>query len=105
HVHISERAQLAQFLSYGVTGVRDMGSDLDRLKRWRDEIQKGEQLGPHIETCGPPIDGFPTEDPKLPVKVVRSPSEARSMFDRTEDQGVDFIGVAARLPRDAYFAL
>jgi hypothetical protein len=105
HVHLADRDQLALYLARGVTGVRDMGSDLERAKDWRRAIDKGELLGPHIETCGPPFDGFPSDDAKLPVTMVRSPDEARTVYDRLDDRNVDFIGVRPRLPRDAYFAL
>ena len=105
HAHISEREQLQIYLARGITGVRDMGSDLDRAKEWRRAVDEGELLGPHIETCGPPLDGFPSDDPKRPVAMVRAPDEARTMYDRLESRTVDFIGVRPRLPRDAYFAL
>jgi hypothetical protein len=93
------------FLAYGITGVRDMGSDFDLVKQWRDAVQKGALMGPHIETSGPAFDGFPADNPKLPVSFVRDPHEARTVFDRLDDHGVDFISVFPRLPRDAYFAL
>lgn len=105
HVQLRGREQLPLYLAYGVTGVRDMGSELARVKAWRAEIEKAVFPGPHIETCGPLIDGFPSDDPRLPVVMVRSPAEARSTFDRLDDQQVDFIGVRVRLPREAYFAL
>src|SRR5437667_4801686 len=82
HVQIRGREQLPLYLAYGVTGVRDMGSELAHVKAWRAEIEKAEFRGPHIETCGPLADGFPSDDPKLPVMMVRSPAEARSMFDQ-----------------------
>jgi hypothetical protein len=104
HAHLTTRDRLPLHLAQGVTGVRDMGSDLDRAKEWRRAIDKGELLGPHIETCGPPFDGFPSED-RIPVTMVRSPSEARIFYDTLDDRGVDFIGILPRLPRDAYFAL
>ena len=105
HVHLTDKEQLPMFLAYGITGVRDMGSDFDVVKQWRDAVQKGALMGPHIETSGPAFDGFPADNPKLPVSFVRDPHEARTVFDRLDDQGVDFISVYPRLPRDAYFAL
>ncbi len=107
HVHLSRKQnQFAMFLAWGVTGVRDMGSDLAQVKRWRGGIKSGELLGPHIETCGPAVDGVPSEDAKFPVLLVRSPAEARTAYDRLEqDLNVDFVKVRSRLPRDAYFAL
>jgi hypothetical protein len=105
HVQLRGREQLPLYLAYGVTGVRDMGSELAKVLAWRAAIGKAELLGPHIETCGPLIDGFPSGDPKLPVVMVRSPAEARSAFDHLDDQQVDFMGIRVRLPREAYFAL
>ena len=100
-VHLSSEKQLGHFLSQGITGVRDMGGDLALMKQWREQIQAGTMLGPHIETCGSPMDGFPSEEAGMPVTVVRSPSEARAAFDRLDDQHADFIGILPRLPRDA----
>jgi hypothetical protein len=105
HVHLTQRELLPFYLAQGVTGVRDMGGDSERVKEWRDQTENGTLIGPHIETCGPPIDGFPSDDPKLTVRVVRSPNEARSVYDRLDDNKVNFIAVQSRLPRDAYFAL
>jgi hypothetical protein len=106
HVHLWYKEHLfPMYLAYGVTGVRDMGSDLTQLNAWRKQIASGNLLGPHIETCGPAVDGFPSTDPKLPVVVVRDAREARTTYDRLDNMNVDFIEVLATLPRDAYFAL
>jgi imidazolonepropionase-like amidohydrolase len=107
HVHLwYKQNQFPMFLAWGVTGVRDMGSNLDQVKRWRAEIKSGDLLGPHIETCGPPVDGTPSDDPKLPITLVRTPAEARTAYDHLEqDLNVDFIKILSHLPRDAYFAL
>ena len=105
HVHLSRREYLPLYLAHGITGVRDMGGDFDQVRTWRDQVQSGRLIGPHIETCGSPVDGFPSDDPRLPVRVVRGPVEARAEYDRLDDEAVDFIAVRPRLPRDAYFAL
>ena len=107
HVHLwYADNEFPMYLAWGVTGVRDMGSDLARVKEWRREIKAGRLLGPHIETCGPAVDGFPSDDPKLPVIVVRTPAEARTAYDHLDqDLNVDFVKVLSRLTRDAYFAL
>ena len=95
HVHLTAREQLPAYLHYGVTGVRDMGSDFDRVNLWRA------LLGPHIETCGPALNGVASNN----VRAVRSPEEARTIFNQLDDESVDFIGILPELPRDAYFAL
>jgi hypothetical protein len=101
HVHLAAREQLPAYLDYGVTGVRDMGSDFDRVNLWRGEMKKGKLVGPHIETCGPALNGVAASD----VRVVRSPEEARTVFNQLDDESVDFICILPELPRDAYFAL
>ena len=105
HVHLTRRDHLPVYLAHGVTGVRDMGSDLDHTKDWRRQIEHGDIVGPHVETCGPPFDGFPSTNLDLPVTMVRGPVDARSSYDNLDDKNVDFIGILPRLPRDAYFAL
>ncbi len=99
------RSALAQYLAAGITGVRDMGSDPVRTREWRREVEDGSLLGPHVETCGAPFDGVPSTDPRLPVIVPRSPSDARLLYDRVDGDGVDFIGVLPRLHADVYYAL
>ncbi len=106
HVHLwYKEHQFPLFLANGVTGVRDMGSDLNWVNHWRDEIKAGQLLGPRIQTCGPPVDGQPSGDAKLPVLVVRTPNDAREAFDRLDNMDVDFVKVLSNVPRDAYFAL
>jgi imidazolonepropionase-like amidohydrolase len=106
HVHLwYKEHQFPLYLAQGITGVRDMGSNLDRVKAWRREIAAGRLLGPHIETSGPMLDGAASQEPKLPVMVVRTPAEAIATYNQLEAKRVDFIKVGSSLPRDAYFAL
>lgn len=105
HVHLTAKEQLPMYAEYGVTGVRDMGSEFESVKQWREAIQRGALVGPRIVTSGAAFDGFPSENVRIPVWVVRDPNQARGMFDRADDQGIDFVSVSPRLPRDAYFAL
>jgi hypothetical protein len=106
HVHLWYREnQLPIFLAFGVTGVQDMGSDFERTSAWRSAIESGKAVGPHIVTSGPPVNGAPSDDEKLPTLVARTPAEARQAFDKLYDLDVDFIKVLSGLSRDAYFAL
>ena len=106
HVHLWYKENLFPlYLAAGVTGVRDMGSDPARTKSWQSEVDQGRLLGPHVITPGRPFDGVPSDDPKLPVLVPRSPEEARDMYDRVDRGGVDFIKVLTRLHADCYYAL
>jgi len=65
HVHLvfgdwfpdARDISLPLFVANGVTGVRDMGSELDIVQGWRNEIEAGQLLGPRIYTSGPMLDG------------------------------------------------
>ena len=105
HVHLTDKDQLRDLPGLRDHGYTRYGKRFHLVKEWRDATLKGGELGPRIETSGPAFDGFPAEDAKVPVQVVRDPYQARAMFDRLDEQGVDFISVFPRLPRDAYFAL
>lgn len=105
HVHLYYKQYLPLFVAFGITGVQDMGSDFSRVSAWRNEIEKGTTVGPHIITSGPPVDGGTSDDPKLPVMVARTADQARQAFDQLYKMDVDFIKVLSRLPREAYFAL
>ena len=63
----NEKVMPRLFVANGVTGVRDMGGDLDVLKVWRTEIAAGRLLGPRMIIAGPMLDGpvprFPSSAP------------------------------------------
>ncbi len=106
HVHLGYlENQLPAFIAYGVTGVQDMGSDFTRTSAWRAAIDSGKAVGPRIVTSGPPVNGVPSDDDKLPVIVAKTPEEARRAFDRLYEMDVDFVKVLSGLSADAYFAL
>jgi imidazolonepropionase-like amidohydrolase len=106
HVHLwYAQNQLPTFVAFGVTGVRDMGSDFKRTSPWRDAIEKGTAVGPHILTSGPPVDGHASDDDKLPVVVAQNAKEARVAFDQLWNMNVDFIKVLSGLSRESYLAL
>jgi imidazolonepropionase-like amidohydrolase len=105
HVHLYYKQYLPLFVAFGVTGVQDMGSNFSKVSAWRDEIEKGKSIGPHIITSGPPVDGGSSTDPNLPLLVARTGDQARLAFDQLYKMDVDFIKVLSRLPREAYFAL
>ena len=90
------------FVANGITGVRDMGGDLDVLKEWRAEIAAGRLLGPRMIIAGPMLDGpvprFPSSAP------VANAAEARRWSMSSRRSGVDFIKIQSLIPRDGYFA-
>jgi imidazolonepropionase-like amidohydrolase len=105
HVHFTRiDTTLPLFVANGVTGVRNMGGDLDDLLRWRTDVRAGKVIGPEIVTCGPIIDG-PDPAAHGPTIVVSDPAEARAAVDSLKQRGADCVKVYDKLPRDAYFAI
>ena len=97
-----EKVTLPLFVANGITGVRDMGGDLDVLKVWRAQTALGTLLGPHMIIAGPMLDGpvprFPSSAP------VTNAADGRKVVDDLKTQGVDFIKIQSLIPRDGYFA-
>ncbi len=81
-----------------------MGSDFPRLVAWRNAIESGKAVGPHIVTSGPPVAEFSAFDEKLPVLLAHNAAEARQAFDQLWDLDVDFLTVLPQLSHDAYLA-
>lgn len=111
HVHLAfgdwfPRAKdisLPLFIANGVTGVRDMGSELDVVQRWRDEIETGMTIGPRIYTSGPMLDG---PKPRFPSSIaISTPEDARRAVADLKDRGADFIKLQSLIPREAVFAI
>ena len=97
-----ERVVLPLFVANGVTGVRDMGGELDVLKEWRAQIAAGHLLGPRMFIAGPMLDG-PT--PRFPSSApVANAADGRRVVDDLKARGVDFIKIQSLIPRDGYFA-
>jgi imidazolonepropionase-like amidohydrolase len=98
----NEKITLPLFIANGITGVRDMGSDLDAVKEERAQIAAGTLLGPRMVIAGPMLDGpvphFPSSAP------VANAADARRVVDELKAQGVDFIKIQSYIPRDGYFA-
>jgi imidazolonepropionase-like amidohydrolase len=90
------------FVVNGVTGVRDMGGDLEPLKKWRSRIAAGELLGPRMVISGPMLDGptpaFPSSAP------IKDAADGRRIVEELKNAGADFIKIQSLVPPDGYFA-
>jgi len=111
HVHLcfgdwfpgSRDIVLPMMIANGVTAVRDMGSELDVVQNWRNEIEAGRLVGPRIFTSGPMLDG---PKPRFPSSIaVTAPEGARRAVDDLQRRGADFIKLQSLIPRDAVFAI
>ena len=107
HVHTvtvgNERGALfSLYVANGVTGVRDMASDWDTVRRWRADIARGRLVGPRIVASGPYLEGG---DVPIPHILTRTPEEGRAGVDSLIKLGVDFVKVHGQLNPSTYFAI
>ena len=66
---------LPLFIANGVTGVRDMGGELEVFLQWRKEIEQGDIVGPRLVVSGPMLDG---PEPRFPSSIaVTTPDDGR----------------------------
>ena len=100
--HSTSEVMFPLFIVNGVTGVRDLGSNLDAILAARDSIAKHTLVGPRVLTSGPMLDG-PTTRYQAAIKVA-TPDEARAAVRMLAQRGVDLIKMQTLIPRDAYFA-
>jgi hypothetical protein len=97
---------LPLFIANGVTGVRDMGGDLRVLLPWREQIESGKIVGPHMVLAGAMLDGYlPDGKLRFPSTVpVVTPADAVAAVDSLKTQHADFIKVQSLISPEAYFA-
>ena len=101
--HSTSQVMLPLFIVNGVTGVRDLGSNLEVSLATRDSVAAHQLIGPRMLVSGPMIDG-PTTRYAAAVKV-STPEEARAAVRMLRERGVDMIKTQTLIPRDAYFAM
>ena len=111
HVHLvfgnwfpgAKNISLPLFVANGVTGVRDMGSELEVVQGWRREIEAGKLIGPRIYSSGPMLDG---PKPRFPSSVaIATAEDGRRAVDDLKRRGTDFIKLQSLIPREAVFAI
>ena len=111
HVHLAfgdwfpnaEQISLPLFIANGITGVRDMGSELATVQAWRNAIESGTLIGPRIVTSGPMLDG---PKPRFPSSLaIGTPEEGRRAVDELKKRGADFIKLQSLIPADAVQAI
>jgi imidazolonepropionase-like amidohydrolase len=111
HVHLvfgnwfpgAQEISLPLFVANGVTGLRDMGSELHIVQNWRNEIEAGRLVGPRIFTSGPMLDG---PKPRFPSSVaIATPEDGHRAVVDLKHRGADFIKLQSLIPREAVFAI
>jgi imidazolonepropionase-like amidohydrolase len=111
HVHMvfgdwfprGKEITLPLFIANGITGVRDMGGELEVLQQWRKDISDGKLIGPRIIMSGPMLDG---PKPRFPSSIaIKTPEDGRRAVDDLKRRGADFIKLQSLIPREAVFAI
>jgi hypothetical protein len=103
HMEASGESWLQLYVANGVTGIRDMGSDLDLILKMREATSSGRVLGPRIFAAGPILDDAPGDWPfRMRVKTAEDGKSAVQLLKR---RGVDLIKVHDHTPREAFFAI
>jgi len=103
HVHLSyaRASALPALVANGVTSVRDLGSDLGEIDRWRFEIAANAIVGPSIVRAGPILNGREFNQYQL---AVTDAAEARMAVRTLHKAGVDLIKMHRQASREAYMA-
>src|SRR3954453_5827119 len=94
---------LPLFIANGITGIRDMGSDLDAVLRARSEVAAHRLVGPRMVISGPMLDG-PTVAFAASIAIA-TPDAGRRAVEMLKTRGVDLVKIQSGVPRDAYFAI
>ena len=91
-------------IANGVLLVRDMGMPNEYILKLRDELNRGEMLGPEMIATGSILDGYP---PMIPPSrwASRRPKRAGQAYIKQAEAGVDMIKVYSRLDRDVFLAI
>lgn len=101
--HSTSEVMLPLFIVNGITGVRDLGSNLEATLAARDSIAAHQLLGPRMLVSGPMLDG-PTTRYAAAIKVTNA-EEARAAVRMLKQRGVNMIKTQSLVPREAYFAI
>jgi imidazolonepropionase-like amidohydrolase len=95
HVHLwYDEPFFPLYLAHGVTGVRDMGSDLGRIQRWRAEMAAGTSVGPRIVAAGYPLAGPGNTWPRSALVGVASAEDGTALFVASDGRGVSRVDLA-----------
>jgi hypothetical protein len=108
HIHTRYEGidHLRLLIVNGITSARNMSGPWEHLSQihsWREQIQRGERVGPRLWTTGPLLDGPGTG--RAVQVAVSNADEARAAVRRTKGEGADFVKVYNLLSRESYFAI
>jgi len=111
HVHLAgvtadpswaKQVLLPLLLANGITGVRDMGGDLDALLAWQRDAESGALLAPRIVVAGPFLVGRGKKTPEQ--YPVHNSEEVRAAVDELKQRGANFVKIISMPTRETFFA-
>jgi len=111
HVHIQDENDLLLLVANGVTSVRNMWGNTNKMLKLgfpdqlalRNRIGQGKLFGPMIYIAGPVMEGSPSFHPL--AEVFDTPAAARESVKWQVSQGYDFIKVYDHLSPETYQAI
>ncbi|MBN2313318.1 MAG: amidohydrolase family protein [Sedimentisphaerales bacterium] len=105
HVHYLDAPIFGRLMiANGVLLVRDMGMPTEYILKLRDELNRGEILGPEMVTTGAILDGYPPLIPPISLGV-KTPEEGRAAVCKQATAGVNMIKVYSTLDKDVFIAI
>lgn len=114
HVHLSyddrfTASMPAQFLSYGITSVRDTGGLMRKMLPIIETMRAADAIAPRVFFAGPLLDGqfvvYDGDDrPEIGVQNA-TPEQARETVRGLKEQGVDFIKIYEMVSPDVFEAM
>lgn len=106
HAHLAALTPIArapeQYVSYGVLGLRDMGSFPDSVFPLRERIRAGERVGPELVLAGPTLN---SEKPADFHRLVTTDADARAAVRELKAMGADFIKIHRATNREVFLAI
>jgi imidazolonepropionase-like amidohydrolase len=122
HVHLNgKEIFLPLFVANGVTSVREMGGDFQNLKQMREQVAKGQLIGPKIKTAGTILESekWMTWVIDLSKKIgdlgtlrdvstrigVSNPEHAKEAVKKLAEEGVDLIKVRNHQTPETFLAI
>ena len=105
HVHYYDAPVFGRvMIANGVLLVRDMGMPNEYILPLRDQLNRGETLGPEMIATGAMLDGVPPIIPTISISV-STPEQGRATVQAQVKAGVDAIKVYSNLDEVVFLAI
>lgn len=105
HVHYFDAPVFGRLMiANGVLLVRDTGMPNEYILPLRDELNRGNVLGPELIATGAILDGDPPIIPSISVGI-KTPEDGRAEVRKQAEAGVDIIKTYSRLDKEVFLAI